>query len=44
MKRFSWYTIIHPDWHEGQEIFEIDYWFPLPKHPDEPTKENEEEK
>lgn len=32
------------DWHEGQEIFEIDYWFPLPRHPDEPTKENEEEK
>lgn len=23
------------DWHEGQEIFEIDYWFPLPKHPHE---------
>lgn len=23
------------DWHEGQEIFEIDYWFPLPKHPQE---------
>lgn len=21
------------DWHEGQEIFEIDCWFPLPKHP-----------
>ena len=23
------------DWYEGQEIFEIDYWFPLPRHPDE---------
>ena len=23
------------DWYEGQEIFEIDYWFPLPKHPHE---------
>ena len=32
------------DWHEGQEIFEIDYWFPLPRHPDEPKKETKEEK
>lgn len=32
------------DWDEGEETFEIDYWFPLPRHPDKPTKENEEEK
>lgn len=32
------------DWHEGQEIFEIDYWFPLPRHPDEPKKETKEKK
>ena len=32
------------DWHEGQEIFEIDYWFPLPMHPDEPKKETKEDK
>lgn len=32
------------DWDEGEQTFEIDYWFPLPRHPDEPTKENEEEK
>ena len=31
------------DWHEGQEIFEIDYWFPLPSHPDEPKKETKED-
>ena len=31
------------DWHEGQEIFEIDYWFPLPMHPDEPKKETKED-
>lgn len=32
------------DWDEGEQTFEIEYWFPLPRHPDEPTKENEEEK
>ena len=32
------------DWHEGQEIFEIDYWFPIPRHPDEPKKETKEDK
>jgi hypothetical protein len=32
------------DWDEGEQTFEIDYWFPLPRHPDEPTKENKEEK
>lgn len=26
------------DWWEGQETFEIDYWFPLPRHPDEGRK------
>lgn len=26
------------DWWEGQQLFEIDYWFPLPRHPDEPKR------
>ena len=31
------------DWDEGEQTFEIDYWFPLPRHPDEPKKETKEE-
>lgn len=27
------------DWDEGEQTFEIDYWFPIPRHPDEPKKE-----
>lgn len=23
------------DWDEGEQVFEVDYWFPLPKHPEE---------
>ena len=26
---------MYNDWDEGEQVFEIDYWFPLPKHPEE---------